>query len=126
MNRLWIGIVVLALLLAGGITLAFTLSGVHTQISRDLEAAAAAAQNEDWEQATALAEHARSTWSRYRHFSASFTDHEPLEELDNLFAQLEVFENYPLPADYAALCTHLSRLSGAIAESHCLTWWNLL
>lgn len=126
MKRLWVGVVVLFLLLAGGIALAVSLSGLHTDISRNLENAALAAQKGDWQQARELAENADKTWSRYRHFSASFTDHEPLEQMDNLFAQLKVFETIPSPADYAALCTHLAQLSDAIAESHTLTWWNLL
>ena len=126
MKRLWIGVAVLILLLAGGIALALGLTGMHTGISWDLAAASLAARKGDLQQAQELVEKASQTWDQFRHISASFTDHEPLEQMDNLFAQLEVFDTIPSPADYAALCTHLAELSLAVAESHTLTWWNLL
>lgn len=126
MKRLWVGILVLAVFLAASLLLSWYLPQLHRALSDDLSAAAQAAEKSDWEEATRLAGGAKQRWERNRHFVASFTDHEPLENLDSLFEELEVYRTAALPVDYAATCIHLSQLCLAIAESHCLTWWNLL
>ena len=126
MKRLWLGIGVLAVFLAASLLLSWYLPGLHRDLSETLSAAAQAAEKSDWEEAARLAGGAKQTWERSRHFVASFTDHEPLETLDSLFAELEVYRAAALPIDYAATCVQLSQLCLAIAESHCLTWWNLL
>lgn len=126
MKRLWIGVAVLLVMLAGGVALTFGFSGLHEHLSEELAAASAAAQRSDWEQAIALADSAREDWETYRHLAASFTDHEPLEKLDSLFAELAVCRTLSLQAQYAVVCTNLSELCSAIAESHALNWWNFL
>ena len=126
MKRFWLGIGILAVLLAAGIGLTVGITAVHTKLSRDLDGACEAVQKGDWDAAVALAESAKASWMRCRRFVASFVDHEPLEQMDSLFSELEIYRNQHLPTDYAAVCTHLSHLSEAIGESHALTWWNLL
>jgi len=49
-----------------------------------------------------------------------------MDEIDSLFAQLEVFRQAGLWGDFSACCRRLSRLIEAMAEAHSLTWWNLL
>lgn len=126
MKRLWIGIVVLTVLLAAGIGLSLGMANLHNALAEELSTASQAAVEKDWENAMVLASSARATWEKYRHLAASFTDHEPLEQMDSLFAELKVYEKLKLQADYAAVCTLLSELSKAIAESHTLKWWSFL
>ena len=126
MKRLWLGIGVLAAFLAASLLLSWYLPELHRELSDNLSAAAQAAEKSDWEEATRLAGGAKHRWEQNRHFVASFTDHEPLENLDSLFEELEVYRTAKLTVDYAATCVQLSQLCLAIAESHCLTWWNLL
>lgn len=126
MKRLWIGISFLVLLLAGGITLSLGMVSLHNRISSQLSAASRSAQAQDWEAALQLSDAAGKDWDKYRHITAAFTDHEPIEQMDSLFSQLDTFRAFALSAEYAATCQHLADLSGAIAESHSLTWWNLL
>ena len=126
MKRLWVGILVLGLFLAVSLLLSWYMTGLHRDLSRQLCAAAQAAAHGDMEEAAQLAGSAKQHWERNRHFVASFTDHEPLENLDSLFEELEVYRIAALPVDYAATCIQLSQLCLAVAESHCLTWWNLL
>ncbi len=126
MKRLWLGLIVLAVFLAVSLLLSWYLPELHRELSQDLSAAARAVERSDWEEATRLAGGAKQRWERCRHFVASFTDHEPLENLDSLFEELEVYGRAALSVDYAATCVQLSQLCLAIAESHCLTWWNLL
>ena len=126
MKRLWLGVAVLAVFLAASLLLSWYLPGLHREIAQELSAAAKAVEKSDWEEATRLAGGAKQRWERCRHFVASFTDHEPLENMDSLFEELEIYRTEKLPIDYAATCIQLSQLCLAIAESHCLTWWNLL
>ena len=126
MKRLWFGIGILVLLLCIGIGVTIAMDRHHRNISENMQAAAAAVQSEDWESAAAYAGSAESKWNAWRHFAASFADHEPLEQMDSLFAELKVYENMTMASDYAAVCTHLSELARAIGESHALNWWNLL
>ena len=126
MKRFWLGVGILAVLLAAGIGLSTQITAVHSKLSRDLSGACQAVQTGDWDTAVTLAESAKARWLRCRRFVASFVDHEPLEQMDSLFSELEIYRPQQLPTDYAAVCTHLSHLSEAIGESHALTWWNLL
>ena len=126
MKRFWLGVGILAVLLAAGISLTVGIAGVHNKLSKDLDGASEAVQRGDWDTAIHLAESAKAQWNRCRRFVASFVDHEPLEQMDSLFSELEIYRQQQLPTDYAAVCTHLSHLSEAIGESHALTWWNLL
>ena len=126
MKRFWLGVGILMVLLAAGAGLSLNIAGVHNKLSEDLNAACEAVQQGDWDRAVSLAESAKASWSRHRRFVASFVDHEPLEQINTLFSELEIYRHQQLPTDYAAVCTHLSRLSEAIGESHALTWWNLL
>ncbi len=126
MKRLWIGIVILALLLAGGYLIRTALISIHTPIALDLEQAAEAALREDWATALRLARVATDRWNRYHRFTAAFADHNPMDELDGLFAQLPVYAQQRENPHFSATCKQLSFLATAIAESHRLSWWNLL
>ena len=126
MTRFWIGIILLLILLGSSIGTTLAIPAFHSRLSQDLESAGKTVLSGDWEKATALADSARAKWERCRHFVASTVDHEPLEQMDSLFSQLEVYQNQLLPGDYAAVCIHLSQLSQAIGESQALNWWNIL
>ena len=79
-----------------------------------------------WEEAGKKAAQGKAQWDSYRKFLASFTDHEPVEEAESLFSQLEVYEKRQYDADFAAICLELSHLSEAIEESHGARWWSIL
>ncbi len=126
MKRLIIGITVLSLLLGMGIGVALLFGKVHNSTARLLETAGSASLTGDWERATDFFRQARDRWEHYRHFTAAFSDHEPMDEIDGLFAQLE---RYALQEDadhFPALCAHLAALAEAIADSQRLRWWTLL
>lgn len=126
MKRLWIGMLAVAVLLAGGILASLKLASVHKNLSGQLEAAATAAEAEDMEKAHTLLINAEQYWNKHRAFSAAFSDHEPIEELDMLFSQAQICKNLNLTAQYALVCSQLSHVCAAIAEAMELTWWNLL
>ena len=91
-----------------------------------LEQAAEAALSEDWETAEALAEQTGVRWVQHRKRAAAFADHEPMEEIDALFAQLEVYRSAQDAVSFAAVCKLLSCQLQALGDAHIPTWWNLL
>lgn len=126
MRRLWIGIVLLAVMLAGGIGMLLFSRDFYEDFSAALQQASDAAQAGDWAQAGALTEKATAQWKHHQHFLASFTDHEPVEEVSMLLSRLELFRNARLTVDFADTCQSLCHLCEAIDESHSLKWWSLL
>ena len=85
MKRLWIGAALLILFLATGIFSTAATQRFHHGLSRQLEATAAAALSEDWEQTALLLHQCRSHWTRHRNFVAAVASHEPIEEIDSLY-----------------------------------------
>ena len=126
MKRLSIGITVLVILLSSGSLAAICMDHFHRPISHELTQAVAAMEGGHWEQATTLANNAHSQWLHCRDFTAAFADHDVLEEIDALFAEIHVFAAAGDPISFSAACAHLSELTKAVAESHHPKWQNLL
>ncbi len=126
MKRLWIGIGFLVLLLTLGVTVGMTLTSLQDSISQTMEEAAQAALAEDFPTAYALADQAQALWQRQRHFAAAFTDHEPLEQMDSYFAELNIYRVKGDAPDFAAICALLAEQSRAVGESHGFSWWSFL
>lgn len=123
MKRLWIGVAVLIILLALGIILTAVFFAIHTPLSQTLSQAAVSAQRGDVENTAAAISQAQAQWDACRRFSAAVLDHRLLEEMEELFAQLEFTKDLPT---MAALCARLSSRAAEMAESQAITWWNLL
>ena len=126
MKRFWLGILVLAVLLGGCCLIRTALEKIHQPIAADLEQAAAAALTQDWATALDKAEHAFVRWEKFHHFTAAFTDHTPMEELDGLFQELKIYAWEQENPHFSATCARISLLAASFAESHRLSWWNLL
>ena len=126
MKRMYIGIVLLAVMLAAGILMSVLFLRLHQPLSATLEQAKMAALSGDWEQTARLTDQAHQQWQQCRNFTAAVADHEPLEEMDALFARLEVLCRMRQADEFASDCAQLSRLAQAMADSQQITWWNLL
>lgn len=126
MNRLWIGIGILLVLFAMGIGMLWGSRVFFEKISDGLEQAGELALAGNWTAATAKVQKCRTQWEAYRRFWAAFTDHEPVEEMQTLFSQLELYSQRQLDVDFAVTCRHLCQLAEAINESHSLCWWSVL
>lgn len=126
MNRFWIGLGVLAFLLALGLGITFFMERTHGPISQTLEQASQAALSDDWAQALRLSQQARQQWDACSDFTAAFIDHSMLELAESLFAEVQVYGETGDSHAFAATCAHLSRLTHAIAQSHLPKWQNIL
>ncbi|MDD6201152.1 MAG: DUF4363 family protein [Firmicutes bacterium] len=126
MKRLWVGIGCLAVILAMGIFLWIAFGQLHGSLARDLRQAGTLAEAGEWERATDLTHRCRSDWERYRKWVSAFADHEPVEEMEAQFAQLEAYAAAREQAEFSALCARLATMAEAMGDSQRLTWWSLL
>lgn len=126
MKRLWLGVGLLLVLLAAGITVTLVMDNLHTPISQKMAQAADAARADDFEKANMLIEQAKNDWDRCRNFSAAVADHEPMEQIDGLFAAAQLYGALHDNEDCAATCARVAALTHAMGDSHGFSWWNLL
>ncbi len=125
-RQFWVGITLLAVLLAltGGLSLA--MDAIHQPAQVQLEQAAELALDGDLSRAAELALQARMRWERFRKMISAVADHSPMDEIDRLFAEAEVFAAVAEEEHFAACCAQLSVLVGGMADAHSAAWWNLL
>ena len=126
MGRFWFGVFLLAALLVLGLWVEHTTNFTHQTISKSLDLAAKQVLAGDTEGGLATAQAARRRWHRKWNATAAIADHAPMDEIDGLFAQLEIYGQLRTPTELAAVCARLSALVSAVGEAHQLTWWNLL
>ncbi len=126
MKRLWIGISILALLLASGWAIAIYTEQAFQPISRDLALASEAALAMDQTEAERLAGQAYANWLRCRDFTSAVADHAALEEINSLFGEVWVYAAAEDMVSFSAVCAYLSGVTHAVAESHQAIWQNLL
>jgi len=126
MNRLWIGVGLLLVILAVGFGFLWGSQRFYGELGDNLEQAGQLALEGNWTAATEKTRQSRQAWSRHHHFWSAFTDHEPIEDVQNLLSQLELYAQQRLSVDFAGVCFRLSHLAEAINESHHLKWWSIL
>jgi len=126
MKRGWIGFVLLLVLLIGGVCSTGLMVCWNMPLEKLMEQAAQRALSSDWDGATALSGRANQIWEEHWHAAAAFADHGPMEEIDSLFAQLEIYEQCRQTLHYAAVCADLAQALGAMGDAHIPNWWNLL
>ena len=121
MKRLWIGVGVLTALLILSTAAAVMLHRVHNPIADALEQAALAWQQGDRETAVALSEEAAGRWERWHSFTAALADHDPMDNIDELFAQLPAYAREANSNAFAAVCSARAALERTRAQRH-LPW----
>ena len=126
MRRFWLGVGILVLFLILGLWIGHAMNDVHQTISQTLDDAAVQSLGGNLSKGMSLAQEAQQLWQNNWHGTASVADHEPMDEIDGLFAQLEVYGKAGAATDFATYCARLSRLVSAMGEAHAFTWWNLL
>ena len=126
MKRCWFGLGLLVVLLGASIWVTWHMDHAHAPIASAVEQAAQRALGGDWGNAAALAETARAGWEEGWNISATFADHEPMEEINGLFAQLEIYAQAKDSLGFAAVCAQLQESLKAMGDAHGFVWWNLL
>lgn len=126
MKRLWVGAGLLLFLLVIGVFTAVSMREVHRPVSELLDQASQAALAENWAEAESLSAKAQAQWQKHWRATASVADHEPMEEIDSLFAELKIYLQSREDVHFAACCQNLSTLTMAVGEAHTINWWNLM
>lgn len=125
MTRFRIGIILLLCLLALSLGAQWAAEAICAPIAQALTEAAAAALMDDWPAAAEQLTGAAARWRRYWRFTAALADHQPMEDIDCLFAQLTLgLQTHS--EDFAPLAADLSRRIAAVSAAQTLTWWNFL
>lgn len=109
MKRLWVGIILLLILLAGTMAVTVAMDRIYAPMVEALEAGDLEAAEE--------------RYGRWRNLTAAFADHGPMEEMDALFARAEICGD---AQERKALCAELAQRAKAMSNAHSPTWWNLL
>lgn len=123
MKRSWFGAGLLALLLVLSLLAGRGMDRCQEPVSRGLEEACGLALAGDWPGARESAGKALVHWERCRPFSAVLGNQAAMEEVDSLFARLEICletESSQTPA----LCAELARRVADLCWS--ASWWDLL
>lgn len=126
MKRFWLGIGLLVGFLALGLWVTKAMNDVHDPIAALLEDASETALAGDLPKGISLGSEAKKQWETHRKATAAVADHTPLEEIDKLFAEMEVYGQEEELPHFAACCKQLSALVRSMGEAHSLTWWSLL
>lgn len=126
MKRMWIGVVLLAVMLATGVGMLLVSRDFYGEFSDSLDQAGEYALAENWVAAGNKLRESQRLWKQYRRFWAASTDHEPVEEVQRLFSQLEVYEKCRQGTEFAAICRSIVHRAEAIDEAQSLKWWSIL
>ena len=126
MKRCRFGLGLLLGLLVLGAVSAWGMGKGLDPMTEGIRQAGDAALREDWDTAQALSADVKEQWEKGFPYLASLSDHEPMENINGLFAQLEVYAQSRDPQNFAAVCGQLAQDLEAMGEAHSLKWWNIL
>lgn len=126
MKRCWIGAALLALMLAGSVAVSWAMPRLHQPVARQLEQAAAFAQQGRMDQAQHAVSQARRDWGKGRALRGLVSDHTPGEAIDSALAELTAWSQGRDQDAFAAACARTAALVEAMADSHSLSWFNFL
>ena len=126
MKRIWFCGGMMIALLALSVALYFRPGQRYEALSRQMLQALEYAQTENWAQAGAISQQCRHRFSETKAFCAAFGDHEPLERMEVLFAQLAVYLQQQETLSFTTAALELSILAQEVADSFSLRWWTFL
>ena len=126
MKRSRFGFGLLLVLLILGAVSAWAMVDSLEPMSETIRQAGEAALQENWREAEEISGRVKETWETRFPFFASLSDHEPMENINGLFAQLDVYGQSRDPQNFAAVCAQIGEDLEAMGEAHRLKWWNLL
>ena len=125
-RRFWLGVGILILFLALGLAVTWGMEAIHAPAEQALAQAAQKALAGQMEEAVILARQAQTRWDTYHTVVASMADHTPMDDVDKLFAEMEIYAQSGEAEHFAVCCAQLKRLVRSMSDVHALSWWNFL
>jgi len=126
MARGWFGVGILAVFLILGFVIAGQMDDAHLPTGELLSQAAEMTLNGEFEGAVALGMEAKDRWEKQWNGTAAVADHSPMDEVDALFAEMEIYAQTGEEPHFAACCKELAQRVQAVTDAHRFSWWNLL
>lgn len=125
MKRSIYGALMLLVLLITGIFTTWFMGSCHKGVVDSLEEAAVFAENGNWNRVQEKLQQAKADWDDRWGISAALSDHEPMEKINSLFAQAEVWTKARDDTAFLDVCARLCEALQAIGEAHSVAWWNI-
>ena len=126
MGRGWFGFGVLIVFLVLCFIAGIAMDNAHTPTEQLLQQAAEKTLSGDFDGGISLGLQATSRWDRHWNGTATVADHSPMDEVDALFAEMEIYAKTEEKPHFAAVCKELSQRIQAFADAHRFSWWNIL
>ena len=126
MARGWLGAAILAVFFVLGIVVAGAMERTHLSTGELLTQAAEMTLNGEFERGMALGMEAKSRWEKAWSGTAVVADHSPMDDVDALFAEMEIYAKTGEQPHFAACCRELAKRVEAVSEAHRFSWWNVL
>ena len=126
MVRGWLGVGILVLFLVLGFGISVAMDNAHLPTCDLLMQAAEKTLSGEFESAVALGMEAKARWERQWNGTATVADHSPMDDVDALFGEMEIYAKTGEQPHFAACCKELSQRLRAVAEAHRFSWWNVL
>ena len=125
-RRMWLGIALLSVFLFSGIYTSVVTENICAPISDILQESCDYACAGELETAAELTLQASKLWKENWNKLAIVADHSPMDEIDGLFSQANMYAKTGALQDLSASCARLAQLVDAISDAHNLTWWNII
>ncbi len=125
-RRFWVGVVLLLVLIGVGVFSVIAMDAICSPLENTLLEAQVLALDGDLARAIPLAQQAKSCWDSKRDFMAVLADHSPMDDVEQLFAELDVYGKFDDTAHFAACCGSLAIMCRAMVDAHAPAWPNLL
>ena len=126
MIRGWLGVGILFVFLILGFVTAATMNNAHLPTEKLLAQAAEKTLSGNFDEAISLATQAKTRWEEHWNGTATVADHAPMDDVDALFAEMEIYAKTQEKPHFAAVCSELSQRIQAVASAHKFSWWNIL
>ena len=125
-RRFILGISILIVVLALTIGTAIGMKAIHAPGEAALTEAARLALAGDLEQAIPLAQGAYQRWQKYQAVTSAVADHNPMDDTERLFREMQVYAEAGEAPHFAACCTQLSAMLKAMYETNSFSLKNIL
>ena len=126
MKRGWFGAGILVVFLVLGFVVSFFINEAHLPTCQLLNQAAEKTLAGDFESAVPLGLEAKRRWEKQWDATAVVADHSPMDDVDALFSEMEIYAKAGEEPHFAACCLELAQRVQAVAEAHKFSWWNVL
>ena len=126
MVRGWLGAGILAIFLLLGLVTGSLMENAHTSTAELLDSAAEKTLAGEFDTAVALSFSAKMRWEQQWNGTATVADHSPMDDVDALFSEMEVYARAGEEPHFAACCRELARRIHAVADAHQFNWRNVL